>query len=185
MALRYFFSKAVFYMLFVKFYSSYSTKWMFLIAVSLSEIGNLVCGTASSSTVLIIGRAIDGLGAAGILFGVYTLIGYSVPLRKRSTYFTLAGVVYGLSSVIRPIIAGALTDKVTWRWVFYINLPIGGAVIIGTIAFYDLPNHSTVTKLTVSTGREIAYILGVLSFAIAILSILLALKLGWDKIRVV
>ncbi|KAI9687198.1 MAG: hypothetical protein M1820_010502 [Bogoriella megaspora] len=120
---------------FGKFYTYLSIKWVFLAAVGIFELGSLLCGVAQSSTMLIVGRAIAGLGAAGIYSGALIILATSVPLEKRPAYIGLIGSMYGVSSVAGPLLGGAFTDKATWRWCFYINLPLG-AITVGLIMFF-------------------------------------------------
>lgn len=86
-----------------KFYTYYSIKWVYLIALAIFEIGSLICGVAPNSTALIIGRAISGVGAAGIFSGAILIVGLTVPLRQRPTYMGLIGGMYGIASVAGPL----------------------------------------------------------------------------------
>jgi MFS family permease len=96
-----------------KLYTFYDTKWVYLIALFIFELGSLVCGVAPNSTALIIGRAIAGLGGAGLFTGAMLIISKTVPLHLRPTCTSLIGAVYGISSVVAPLIGGAFTDKTT------------------------------------------------------------------------
>lgn len=91
-------------MVFGKFYTFYSIKWVFLIAVAIFEVGSLICGVAPNSVALIIGRAIAGLGSAGIFSGAYLIIATSVPLARRPTFTGLIGGMYGIASVVGPLL---------------------------------------------------------------------------------
>lgn len=84
--------------------------------VALFEIGSVICGAAPNSIAFIIGRAIAGLGGAGIFSGVTIIMITMVPLRKRPMFQGLFGMVFGLASVLGPLVGGALTDAVSWRW---------------------------------------------------------------------
>lgn len=102
-------------LLFGKFYSYFSIKWVYLIAIGIFELGSLVCGVAPNSTALILGRAVAGLGSAGIFSGALIILAYSVPLEARPIYTGLIGSMYGIASVAGPLLGGVFTDKVTWR----------------------------------------------------------------------
>lgn len=119
----YLLTTCAFQLLFGKFYGNFNVKWVFLIALALFELGSLICGAAPNSVALIVGRAIAGLGSAGIFSGAQIICAYTVPLEKRAIYTGLIGGTYGLASVIGPLLGGAFTDHASWRWCFYINLP--------------------------------------------------------------
>ncbi|KAK8017295.1 hypothetical protein PG993_013621 [Apiospora rasikravindrae] len=108
-----------------RIYVSFDSKWAFLLAIFLFEVGSLICAVAPTSAVLIAGRAIAGLGVAGIFSGCTVITSFVVPLEKRPLAFSLFGAVWGAAFVADPLLGGAFTDHVTWRWCFYINLPIG------------------------------------------------------------
>ena len=93
----------------------YSAKWTFTILVAIFEIGSIICAAAPSSLAFIIGRAITGIGGARSLVSASVIMIDLVPLRKRPKYQGLLGAVFGLSSIIGPLIGGLLTTKVSWR----------------------------------------------------------------------
>lgn len=104
---------------FGKVYTYFSIKWTYIFALALFELGSVICAAAQSSTMLIVGRAVAGGGAAALFSGGMTIIAYSVPLRRRPIYIGLLSSMFGISSVIGPILGGAFTDKLTWRWCFW------------------------------------------------------------------
>ncbi|KAL4778169.1 major facilitator superfamily domain-containing protein [Aspergillus varians] len=126
--------------IFGRIYQVYSTKWTFISSIVVFEVGSAVCGAAPSSIAFIIGRAIAGLGSAGIFSGGMMVIIPLIPLRKRPMFISIFGMTFAVSSVIAPIIGGAFTDNVTWRWCFYLNLPIGGFTIIAVLLFFHVPS---------------------------------------------
>ena len=97
-------------LLYGKFYTFYSIKWVYIIALFIFEVGSLICGVAPNSTALIIGRAVAGVGAAGIFSGAILIITSTVPLRQRPAYMGLIGGMYGLASVAGPLVSRAHTQ---------------------------------------------------------------------------
>jgi MFS family permease len=122
-----------------KIYKYYNLKWSFLISMLIFEVGSLICGVAPNSKALVVGRAIAGLGAAGLSVGGVSIVSFTVPPAKRPMMMGIIGMTYAIAAVLGPIIGGAFTDRVTWRWCFYINLPIGGVAAIAIFFFFHLP----------------------------------------------
>lgn len=90
---------------------------VFLFTVAIFEIGSVICGAAPNSIAFILGRAIAGFGGAGIFSGVMIIMLPLVPLRKRPMFQGIFGTIFGVSSVMGPLVGGAFTDRVTWRLV--------------------------------------------------------------------
>jgi len=95
--------QCAFQLFFGKLYKFYSIKYVYLIALGIFEVGSLVCGAAPNSKALIVGRAIAGLGAAGIFSGAMLIVAHAVPLGKRPLYMGLIGSMYGIASVAGPL----------------------------------------------------------------------------------
>jgi EmrB/QacA subfamily drug resistance transporter len=111
----------------------YGRKRILQTAVVLFLFGSALCGLARSMTMLIAFRAIQGLGAGGLIVLTQATIGDIVPPRERGKYQGIFGGVFGLASVAGPLLGGLIVEHVSWRWVFYVNLPIG-IVALGVLA---------------------------------------------------
>lgn len=111
----------------------YGRRLLYQVGIGIFLLGTLLSGMSASMTQLIVFRAIQGLGAGALIPLAMTIIGDIFTLKERAKMQALFSGVWGLSSVIGPIIGGFITDKISWRWVFFINLPIGvvAAIIIG------------------------------------------------------
>ncbi|KAJ5305715.1 hypothetical protein PENANT_c041G09073 [Penicillium antarcticum] len=165
---------------FGKLYTFYSIKLIYLAALFVFEIGSLVCATTPTSVGLICGRAVAGLGAAGLFSGSLLIISKTVPLVKRPIYTSLVGSMFGIANVAGPLMGGAFTDKLTWRWCFYINLPIGAVTFFFVLFFFQNPKP-ILTKNTFKEQVKELDLLGSFFFLPAIISLLLALQWGGTK----
>ncbi|KAG7007522.1 efflux pump aflT [Physcia stellaris] len=134
-----------------RIFALFSIKWSYIAAMLVFELGSLICALAPNSTALIVGRAIAGFGSAGVLTGSFVLVAHSVPLQKRPAYTGLVGLWFGVGALLGPLLGGVFTDRATWRWCFYFNLPVG-AVTIVVISFFfraqtDTPSSTLRQKL--------------------------------------
>ncbi|KAI3326429.1 MFS general substrate transporter [Xylariaceae sp. AK1471] len=176
----YFFAVCALQLLYGKLYTMYSVKWVFLVAVVLFELGSVVAGVSPSSAVLIAGRTISGVGAAGIFAGAIIIVAKSVPLRHRPLYAGILASMHGIASVVGPLLGGVFTDHLTWRWCFYVNLPFGGVTIIFLVLF--LPNQPpTQPGLPLKEQLKQFDLPGTFFLIPSVISLLLALQWGGAK----
>ncbi|KAL4893727.1 MFS general substrate transporter [Aspergillus ambiguus] len=176
--------------LFGKLLARYSIRWIYSVAMFLFLVGSAVCGSAPNSHALIIGRAVAGLGCAGLLVAAFSLVPFLVPPRKRPIVMGLLSATRGLATSCGPLIGGALTEKVSWRWNFYINLPIG-AVLQATFLFLvHPPKRDSDAFTSLPDFIKVFNPFGLLALLPAIVSLLLGLQWGgvqypWQDARVI
>ncbi|MFB1298976.1 MDR family MFS transporter [Mycobacterium sp. pW049] len=112
----------------------FGRKVIFAVAVLFFLVGSVLCGIASSMEMLVAARALQGIGGGALMVTATALIGEVIPLRDRGRYQGALGAVFGVTTVIGPLLGGYFTDHLTWRWAFWINVPIGIVVLIVALA---------------------------------------------------
>ncbi|KAL3439817.1 MFS toxin efflux pump [Aspergillus insuetus] len=174
-----------------KLYKFYSTKWIFMITLGLFEGGSLICGATPSSLGLIIGRVISGLGGSGMYLGCMLIVAEIMPLDKIPIFTSLLSGLYGVAAVIGPLMGGAFTDYVSWRWCFYINLPFGAVSALFVLLFVKSNKPQTPPTDNSMFGRLLELdLVGTILLLPAIICLLLALQWGgatypWANWRIV
>ena len=123
-----------------KAFKYFPLKATFVATTVAFEVGSLICGAAPNATALIVGRAIAGMGGAGIATGGTTIVAFCAPPEKRPILMGLIGVTYALAAAAGPLLGGAFSDRATWRWCFYINVPIGALAVGAIVIFFHLPS---------------------------------------------
>lgn len=138
----------------------------------------MICAVAHNSTTLIVGRAIAGMGGAGIASGAYTILAFSAPPKQTAAFTGILGAVYAVASVIGPLLGGVFTDNLSWRWCFYINLPIGGLAAILIFFFFQTPKAAKPQVATLKEKLLQMDLVGTFVLMAAIICLILALQWG-------
>ncbi|GAB1814986.1 MDR family MFS transporter [Mycobacterium sp. MUNTM1] len=127
-----------------KFGDLFGRKRVFQAAVVFFVAGSVLCGLSSSMSMLVASRALQGVGGGGLMVTAMALIGEVIPLRDRGRYQGAMGAVFGVTTVIGPLLGGYFTDHFTWRWAFWINVPI--SVVVFFVAAAAIPALTDRTK---------------------------------------
>ncbi|MFJ4004533.1 DHA2 family efflux MFS transporter permease subunit [Streptomyces sp. NPDC090023] len=120
----------------------YGRKRLFQLAIVIFLIGSALCGMAQNMPQLIGFRALQGLGGGGLMVLSMAIVGDIVPPRERGRYQGLFGAVFGATSVLGPLLGGLFTEQLSWRWVFYVNLPIGIVALVVIATALHIPRRT-------------------------------------------
>ncbi|CAN5399069.1 N/A [soil metagenome] len=164
-ATSYLLTSAVSTPLYGKISDMFGRKKIFQVAIVIFLIGSVLSGAAQTMNELILFRGIQGLGAGGLMTLVFAIIGDIVPPRQRGRYQGYFGAVFAVSSVIGPLLGGLFTDTLSWRWVFYINLPIGALALMAISTRLHLPVTKSPHKVDYAGASLLAT--GVVSLLLA------------------
>ncbi|KAI9345868.1 major facilitator superfamily domain-containing protein [Zopfochytrium polystomum] len=125
----------------------FGRKPTFLFAIVIFEVGSALCGAANSMPMLIIARGIAGIGGGGIFSLVLIIIADIVKPKDRAQWSGLIGASFGIASVAGPLLGGVFVDHVSWRWVFYINLPVGAIAIVAVLFFLNVSSAKVENRM--------------------------------------
>ena len=167
---------------FGKLYKIFRVEAVFISSIVIFLFGSVLCASASSSKMFVLGRCVCGLGNAGSISGGFIIITYILPPHKRPLWASLLNMFEAVASIAGPLLGGILVEKLSWRWCFWISLPIGGITLVVLVLFLRIP-PTVQTERPTLTWREILYQLdpvGTLVFVPSMTSLFLAL--GWAGI---
>jgi EmrB/QacA subfamily drug resistance transporter len=163
--------------IFGKLSDMFGRKRFFIFGLIVFLIGSILCGTAETITQLSIYRAIQGIGGGALIPIAFTIMFDTVPVEQRGKLGGLFGAVFGLSSIFGPLLGAYITDYISWKWVFYVNIPLGLlALIFIAVSYKESPVH---------TKQKIDW-WGAATLVGAVVSVMFALELGgnhyaWDS----
>ncbi|KAK2875386.1 hypothetical protein FQN49_001635 [Arthroderma sp. PD_2] len=174
----------VFQLVFGKLYRLFSIKRIFLLAQGFFLVGSLLCSTAVTSPMFVLGRAVTGAGFAGLIGGFFTILVYILPLHRRPFFCGMLGMMESMAVLAAPVVGGLLTESLGWRWCFWINLPIGAVTLPMTIFLFSDPKPS---DTSITFGQKLLELdpLSNLLFIPALTSLFIAFswagtKYPWD-----
>ena len=183
---------------FGKLFSIFNQKWVFLVSVTIFMSGSTVTilgfwllkhirsscavrGCADCTAQFILGRAVTGLGVSGVIAGCFTLLVQILPITKRPFYTSLFGALETISVLVGPILGGVLTEKLSWRWCFWISLPLGGVTLITITTCFPASRNNARFDSPVKELLANLDIFGNLSLVLAVVCLFLALS--WGRIK--
>ncbi|MGW5847366.1 MDR family MFS transporter [Streptomyces sp. NPDC055254] len=155
-----------------KFGDVFGRKFIFQLSAIIFISGSFLCGFASNMTLLILWRGVQGIGAGGLMVTAMALIADVVPLRERGKYQGAIGAVFGVATIIGPLLGGLFTDSLSWRWCFYVNVPI--AILVVVAAARTIPSVR-------AAGKTVIDYLGIALVAVGSSALILATSWGGNE----
>lgn len=165
----------------------FGRRYPFLISTAAFVLGSGICGGANNITMMIAGRALQGIGAGGINVLIEIIICDLLPLRERGNYLALIFGIIALGTAAGPVFGGLIVQHSSWRWVFYLNLPVGGAALLLLVVFLQVNYRRESTFASKVSNIDW---LGNIVFVLSMVSILIALswagsKYPWSSFRII
>ncbi|MCZ3367025.1 MULTISPECIES: MDR family MFS transporter [Methanobacterium] len=168
----YMLSSTIAIILFGKLSDIYGRKLIIIFGIILFVITSILCGLSNNIFELILFRGLQGIGGGILLSLPFILVGEIFSPKERGKYMGILASVFGISSVLGPILGGVITDAVGWRWIFFVNVPVGIAAV--SILMYSLPNFK------LDGVKKVIDYSGIITFTLALTGLFLALTLARD-----
>lgn len=164
-----------------KIYTFFPIKQSFIMFIAVFELGSLLCATAVSSPMFVVGRAVAGLGSSGLVNGALSTIALAGPPSTRPMFMAIVMAVASAGQLLGPLIGGVLTEHASWRWCFYINLPCG-ALTVAFLTYIRFENNALARKKFARKSMVKDFdIIGFILFVPAIIMFMMALQWGGIK----
>jgi EmrB/QacA subfamily drug resistance transporter len=157
-------------LIFGKLSDTHGRKPVFIFGIIIFLVSSALCGLSQSMMQLVLFRGVQGIGGGVIVSSVFIIVGEMFPPKTRGKYMGILASMFGLSSVIGPAIGGFITDALSWRWVFYVNIPLGIVALVMAWGWLSLPRSDS--------GRPLIDRLGIAVFIGAVVPLFLALNSG-------
>ncbi|MGW5446492.1 DHA2 family efflux MFS transporter permease subunit [Streptomyces asiaticus] len=159
----------------------YGRKRLFQTAIVIFLIGSALCGLAGNMAELIAFRALQGLGGGGLMVLSMAIVGDIVPPRDRGRYQGLFGAVFSAASVLGPLLGGVFVDRLSWRWVFYVNLPLGIVALLVVASVLHIP----VRRTSHTIDYRGTFLIAVVAAALVLMTSLGGVTYGWGSWQIV
>jgi len=176
-ATAYLLTSAITTLLFGRLGDSYGRKVIFQVSIGVFLAGSALCGTATSMLALVVFRGLQGIGGGGLNSLVQAIIGDVVPARQRARYQAYLGIVATVALIAGPFLGGLLAEDLSWRWIFYINLPVGIAALAAVAAWLHLPRRAGSGRVDIAGGLLAA----VLTTALLLAATWGGTRYGWTS----
>ncbi|KAK3069998.1 hypothetical protein LTR53_011216 [Teratosphaeriaceae sp. CCFEE 6253] len=166
---------------FGKLYKIFSVKRVMLASIAIFLLGSLLCASAATSKMFVLGRAVAGLGCSGLLAGCFTLLVQVLPLRLRPLYSSIMGGIETVAVIAAPVLGGVITEKLSWRWCFWISLPLGAPAIAAMVFLFKDPQETASDSMSWKQIISQLDLLGTAVFVPAIACLFLTLSWAGTK----